>query len=58
MGWNILFLLMTILSAAGSSPSIGPEYWTARAAFFMFGALLFLSLFCTIAGKAVRNSLR
>lgn len=58
MGWNLLFSLITVFSAVALVPSAGPEYWTARAACLVFGALLVISVACTIAGNALRKSLR
>jgi len=58
LGWTILFIFIAASSALCAG--FGPEAasWTARSACVVFGSLVVLCLFCELAGKAVRDSLR
>lgn len=58
LGWTIVFTLITAISAAIGAYGTGPESFVAHTASIVFGALLAISLVCTLAGRAVRHSLR
>jgi len=58
LGWTILFSLITAVSALCGGLESEAACWTARSAGVVFGSLVLLSLFCVVAGNAVRDGLR
>ncbi len=58
LGWTILFAILTGVSAIYAKLQPETAYWSACSAVLVFGLLVFLSLCCTFAGKAIQNFLR